>query len=93
MYTIEEVNNPEVCVRNASSLVDDAIYEKLLIMYEPQKDKEQNQIQLMSAGKTISLSPQKIYLHLKYKTSFAVKLVEDARDMESVFAMSQEGGL
>lgn len=92
MFTVEEVNNPEICVKNASSLLDDAIYEKLLIMYEPQKDKEQNQIQLMLAGKTVSLSPKKIYLHLKYKTPFAIKLVEDARDMESRFAMTQGDG-
>lgn len=80
--TLDRVLNPDSDVDKYPNLQEKFTYEKLLIMYEGEKDKEQNQVQLFLNGQTVLLSPRQIYLHLKNKTSFAYHLVALGEEME-----------
>jgi hypothetical protein len=83
MLTKSEILNPQLNTKADQELVNNPIYEKLLIMYEPMKDDIRNQVQLLFGGTSVAVSPKLIYLHLKYKTPFATQMVSMASSMEN----------
>jgi len=80
--TLDNLQNPDTEVDKYPELLDSIAYEKLLIMYEGEKDKEQNQVQLYLGGTSVLLSAKQIYKHLQNKTTFAYHLVSLAERME-----------